>query len=321
MSEQPSSASEKKSILDAYQKVTVIGAGAIGLSWTALFLANGLKVTVNDPRPDLVDATLKGIKEITPTLKALGYEVKDLIKRLYFEEDFNKAIKDADIIQENGPENVAFKQNLYVKIEANLKSTALVLSSSSTIPATVFSEKMKDASRVLIGHPFNPPHLIPLVEIVPGKRTSKEALEQAKEFYTVIGKNPIVIEQEIPGFVANRLQSALFRESIYLVSKGVVTMDGLDQIVSSSIGLRWAAAGPFKTFTLGGGPGGLPHFIKHFASPTEAMWKIMGDPHFDQSTTDLLLDQSNDSYGKIPYEELAKERDQQQLAILHALDK
>lgn len=303
------------------QNVTVIGAGAIGLSWTALFLANGLKVTVNDPRADLEEATFKAIEAIKPTLAALGYNTKDLTTHLSFEKDLAKAVRNADIIQENGPENVAFKQDLYVQIEANLKATALVLSSSSGITATKSSEKMKDASRVLIGHPFNPPHLIPLVEILPGTKTSKEAIAQAVQFYTAIGKSPIVIEKEIPGFVANRLQSALFRESIYLVSQGVVTMETLDQIVSSSIGLRWAAAGPFKTFTLGGGPGGFPHFLQHFGSPMESSWKNLGDPHLDQATINLLLEQSNNSYGKIPYDELAKERDEQQLAVLHALRK
>jgi len=313
--------SQKNSTLSQYQNVTVIGAGAIGLSWTALFLANGLKVTVNDPRTDIKEVTLKGLEEITPTLKALGYEVSNLINNLHFEHDLNKAIKDADLIQENGPENVEFKQNLYSQIEASSKPTVLVLSSSSGIPASVFTEKMKDASRVLIGHPFNPPHLIPLVEVVPGKRTSKETVAEAVAFYSVIGKKPIVIEKEIPGFVANRLQSALFRESIYLVSQGVVSIESLDEIVSNSIGLRWAAAGPFKTFTLGGGPGGLPHFLKHLGPPLEQSWKILGDPHLDQATTNLLLEQSNGSYGKIPYDELSKERDDQQLALLNALKK
>ena len=313
--------SQKKSILSQYQNVTVIGAGAIGLSWAALFLANGLKVTINDPRTDVEEASLKGLKEIVPTLKALGYDISTIMGNLFFESDLSKAVKDADLIQENGPENVTFKQDLFVQKEANAKPNALVLSSSSGIPATVFTEKMKDASRVLIGHPFNPPHLIPLVEIVPGKRTSKEAVAEAVQFYTAIGKSPIVIEKEIPGFVANRLQSALLRESVYLVSQGVVDMESLDQIVSSSIGLRWAAAGPFKTFTLGGGPGGFPHFLKQFASPLESGWKNLGNPHFDQPTTNLLLEQSNNSYGKIPYDELAKERDQQQLAVLHALRK
>ncbi len=304
---------QKHSTLSRYQNVTVIGAGAIGLSWTALFLANGLKVTVNDPRTDVKEATLKSLEEIAPSLKALGYDISDLTNDLYFEHDLNKAIKDADLIQENGPENVEFKQNLFLQIEAGSKPTVLVLSSSSGIPSSAFTEKMKDASRVLIGHPFNPPHLIPLVEIVPGKRTSKEAIAEAVQFYRAIGKSPIVIEKEIPGFVANRLQSALFRESIYLES--------LDQIVSSSIGLRWAAAGPFKTFTLGGGPGGFPHFLKHLGPPLEQAWKNLGDPHLDQATTNLLLEQSNDSYGKIPYDELSKERDEQQLAVLNALKK
>ena len=303
------------------KQVTVIGAGAIGLSWTGLFLANGLKVTVNDPRADIKETTLNGIGEITPTLKALGYDVNTLTNNLSFEQDLDKAIKDADLVQENGPEDIAFKQDLYARMEGSLKPGALVLSSSSGIPATIFTEKMKDASRVLIGHPFNPPHLIPLVEVVPGKRTSKEAIAAAVEFYSAVGKSPIVIEKEIPGFVANRLQSALFRESIYLVSQGVVTMESLDQIVSSSIGLRWAAAGPFKTFTLGGGPGGFPHFLAHLGGPLERGWKNLGDPHLDEATTHLLLEQSKNSYGKIPYNDLARERDQQQLAILHALKK
>jgi ketoreductase RED1 len=312
---------QKRSVLSSYQNVTVIGAGAIGISWIALFLANGLKVTVNDPRTDVEEATLKGIAETTPTLSALGYDVSTLTNNLYFERDLAKAVKTADLIQENGPENIVFKQDLYAQLEVNVKPTALVLSSSSGIPASVFTEKMKDAGRVLIGHPFNPPHLIPLVEIVPGKRTVKEAVAAAVQFYTAIGKSPVVIEKEIPGFVANRLQSALFRESIYLVSQGVISMENLDQIVSSSIGLRWAAAGPFKTFTLGGGPGGFSHFLKHLGPPMENGWKNLGDPHFDQATTELLLQQSNDSYGKIPYEQLTKERDEQQLAILHALGK
>ena len=321
MGQQTFSVLEKKATLASYQKVTIIGAGAIGISWAALFLANGLNVTVNDPRPDLEEAALKEIQEISPSLKALGYDIKGLRKNLSFEKDLNKAVEDADLIQENGPENVPFKQDLYVRIESNLKPTALVLSSSSGIPSTIITEKMKDASRVLIGHPFNPPHLIPLVEVVPGTRTSKEALAAAIQFYTSIGKTPIVIEKETPGFVANRLQAALMKESTYLVSTGVVSMENLDRIVSSSIGLRWAAAGPFKTFTLGGGPGGLPHFLKHLGPGLEQLWSVLGNPHLDQPTNDLLIEQVNNSYAKTPYQELAKERDEQQLSIMKALSK
>jgi ketoreductase RED1 len=301
------------------KKATVIGAGAIGLSWTALFLANGIKVTVNDPRPDIAEATLAGLKEMEAGLESLGYNTENLAVNLSFEKDISKAVADADIVQENGPENIAFKQDLYANFEGALKPTALVLSSSSSIRSTVFTAKMKNAGRVLLGHPFNPPHLIPLVEVVPGERTSKEAVGEAIAFYTALGKSPILIEKEIPGFVANRLQAALMRESVYLVSQGVVTMESLDKIVSSSIGLRWAAAGPYKTFTLGGGPGGLPHFLQHLGPGLEGLWKILGDPHFDKPTLDLLNQQYNDSYGKIPYEKLTIERDHQQIAVIKAL--
>jgi ketoreductase RED1 len=300
---------------------TIIGAGTIGISWAALFLANGLKVTINDPRADLEKVTLEGINEVSHSLHALGYAIAGLTRQLFFENDLDKAVQDADIIQENGPENVAFKQDLYARMEKSLKSTALILSSSSSIPASVFTGKMKDPSRVLIGHPFNPPHLIPLVEVVPGKGTSKAAVAEAMTFYSSLGKKPILIDKEIPGFVANRLQAALFRESVYLVSTGVVTMENLDQIVSSSIGLRWAAAGPFKTFTLGGGPEGLPHFLAHLGPGLEQLWKILGDPHFDKPTIDLLVAQVNSGYGKVPYRELEEERDAQQLAIMAALKK
>jgi ketoreductase RED1 len=312
---------EKKPVSLQARNVTVIGAGAIGLSWSALFLANGLKVTINDPREDVEKETIKGLEAINPTLEALGYNIHSIRENLFFEKDLEKAVGQADIIQENGPENTEFKQDLYARLESFIKPTALVLSSSSSIPATVFSKKMKNPARVLIGHPFNPPHLIPLVEVVPGEKTSREALDQAVAFYTAIGKSPIVIEKEIQGFVANRLQAAIMKESVYLVRSGVVTMESLDRIVSSSIGLRWAAAGPFKTFTLGGGPGGLPHFIAHLGPGLEHLWGELGPASFDQATTELLLEQVNASYARTPYEELEKERDGQQLAILKALGK
>ena len=301
--------------------ITVIGAGAIGLSWTALFLANGWKVTVNDPREDIKTAVQEGLALIKPSLAALGYSVSELDKALSFEADLEKAVKDADYIQENGPENVAFKQELYRKLDKWVKPAALLLSSSSSIPATVFTEKMTRPERALIGHPFNPPHLIPLVEVVPGKNTSHVVAVSAMNFYSSLGKKPVLIEKEIAGFVANRLQAALMRESVHLVRSGVVTMQALDKIVSSSIGLRWAAAGPFKTFTLGGGTGGFPHFLQHLGPMLENLWKDLGDSHFDAETTRVLLEQYDASYGKIPITELEQQRDHQQLAIMKALAK
>jgi ketoreductase RED1 len=300
-------------------KITVIGAGAIGLSWTGLFLANGWQVTINDPRADIKAAALEGLAQIKPSLAALGYTVSEFEKTLSFEPDLEKAVKDADIIQENGPENLGFKQDLYEKLDKWAKPTALLLSSSSSIPASVFSAKMANPERALIGHPFNPPHLIPLVEVVPGKNTSHTATTNAMDFYRSLGKKPVLIEKEIAGFVANRLQAAMMRESVHLVKEGVITMEGLDSIVSSSIGLRWAAAGPFKTFTLGGGSGGFRHFLEGLGPMLEKLMVNIGDAHFDPETTRVLLEQYDGSYGKIPITELEEQRDHQQLAIMKAL--
>jgi ketoreductase RED1 len=308
-------------IRGARSKITIIGAGAIGLSWTGLFLANGWKVTINDPREDIKATALDGLAQIKPSLAALGYSVSEYEQAPSFEADLEKAVKDADIIQENGPENLAFKQDLYEKLDKWAKPAALLLSSSSSIPASVFSAKMTNPERALIGHPFNPPHLIPLVEVVPGKNTSQAATLSAMSFYRSLGKKPVLIEKEIGGFVANRLQAALMRESIHLVKSGVITMEGLDLIVSSSIGLRWAAAGPFKTFTLGGGSGGFRHFLQGLGPMLEGLMNNIGDAHFDAETTKILLEQYDASYGKIPITELEQQRDRQQLAIMKALDK
>jgi ketoreductase RED1 len=303
----------------APSRITVIGAGAIGLSWTGLFLANGWQVTINDPREDIKAAALAGLSQIKPSLEALGYSGSNFVKRLSFEADLEKAVKDADFIQENGPESLAFKQDLYAKLDKWVKPSAILLSSSSSIPASVFSEKMARPERALIGHPFNPPHLIPLVEVVPGKKTSREATNSAMDFYRSLGKKPALIEKEIAGFVANRLQAAMMRESVHLVKEGVITMEGLDSIVSSSIGLRWAAAGPFKTFTLGGGSGGFRHFLEGLGPMLEKLMANIGDAHFDAETTKVLLEQYDGSYGKIPITELEQQRDHQQLAIMKAL--
>src|ERR1700754_5109933 len=321
MAKQSSDSAKRNTDLAAYQNVTVIGGGAIGLSWTALFLANGWKVTINDPREDIKTAVQEGLELIKPSLAGLGYSVADLFKGLSFEADLEKAVRNADYVQENGPESIPFKQELYAKLDKWVKPGALLLSSSSSITATIFSEKMTKPERALIGHPFNPPHLIPLVEVVPGKNTSHVATVSAIFFYTSLGKKPVLIEKEIAGFVANRLQAALMRESVYLVQQGVVTMQALDKIVSSSIGIRWAAAGPFKTFTLGGGTGGFPHFLQGLGPALENLWKVLGDAHFDAETTKLLLEQYGNSYGKIPITTLEEERDRQQLAIMKALGK
>ena len=306
-------------ILERYSKVAVIGAGVIGASWTAVFLAHGLSVLINDPRDDVEAVVHDYIGKASSTLEALGLPTKNLAAKLRFEADLARAVSDADLVQENGPERVEFKQDLWARIELHVPAHALLLSSSSAKTATEQSIKMRNPGRLLIGHPVNPPHLIPLVEVVPGERTEPEAVADAVAFYKALGKVPRVLRKEIQGFVANRLQRAIFRECCHLVLEGVVTVDELDDVVTSSIGLRWSADGPFRSFHLGGGPGGFVSFFRQFAPGMEAAWKSQAAVMLDAKSQQIIIDQAEASFAATPPEKLERERDKKQLAILNAL--
>lgn len=309
----------KRATLSEFQNVAVIGAGVIGSSWAALFLAHELKVVVNDPRPDIETVVNDDLRKIAPTLRALGLPTDDLARHLRFEADLERAVEGADLVQENGPERIEFKQDLWERVGRTVSPKALLLSSSSARTATEQARDMKDASRMLIGHPFNPPHLIPLVEIVPGERTEPLAVKQAVAFYEALGKVPRVLRKEIQGFVANRLQRAIFRESCYLVQQGVVTVDELDDIVTSSIGLRWAVNGPFRSFHLGGGPGGFETFFKQFGPGMGASWKLQSPVSMDEALQNTVIEQAKASFAAMPFEQLERERDEKQIALIRAL--
>ena len=306
-------------VLRRYPNVCVIGAGVIGASWTALFLAHGLNVVVNDPQPN-IETTLKGaLLKIAPTLRELGLPHESLDRSLRFEPDLERAVAGADLVQENGPERPEWKQQLWARIENAVPKHALLLSSSSARPATEQGREMKDASRLLVGHPFNPPHLIPLVEIVPGERTGPDAIADAVAFYEALGKVPRVLKKEIQGFVANRLQRAIMREACYLVQEGVVTIDELDDIVTSSIGLRWAVYGPFSSFHMGGGPKGLESFFQHLGKNMAASFNVIPPVELDEKLQHRIIDQAAASFGKIPIPQMERQRDNAQVALLRAL--
>jgi ketoreductase RED1 len=312
-------ATAQQDILNRYSRVTVIGAGVIGASWTALVLAHGLTVVVNDPRPDVETIVRDYIRNNLSTLKELGLPTDNLEKRLSFEADLERSVTGADLVQENGPERIEFKQDLWGRIGKVVGEHALMLSSSSAKTATEQALKMSRPERLLVGHPFNPPHLIPLVEVVPGEKTSPEAVDDAVAFYAALGKVPRVVRKEMPGFVANRLQRAIFRECCYLVIQGVVKVDELDDIVTSSIGLRWAADGPFRSFHLGGGAGGFKSFFKQFGPGLNEAWKNMAPVNLDEAAQDKIIAQAEASFAAQPPEELESERDAKQLAIIRAL--
>ena len=300
-----------------FRTAVVIGAGTIGLSWTALFAAYGMTVRVSDPRPDLADALAEALGEFGPQLAAVGLNVDGLADRVHVAGDLSDAVRDADVVQENGPESVEFKKDLFARLVRDAPKHALLASSSSALPATTFTEGIEDAGRILIGHPFNPPHLMPLVEIVPGERTTEDAVSAAVDFYTFLGRTPVVVRKEMPGFVGNRLQNAISREASYLVQQGVVSPLDLDKVVTNSLGIRYATIGPFLSGHLGGGPGGYRHLADHIGKEMDKMQ--LGEVTQDPKVRERLIEAVEKTYGADSYAELAVERDRKQLAVLAAL--
>jgi ketoreductase RED1 len=177
---------------------------------------------------------------------------------------------------------------------------------------------MREPGRLLVGHPFNPPHVVPLIEVVPGSATTPAQAEAAADFYRSLGKVPVVLRKEIGGFVANRLQSALFRESVHLVQSGVVTAEELDQVVVQSVGLRWSTAGPFESYSLGGGPGGIRHLLEHLGPGMARRWKDLGQPELTPELVDALSTATEERFAGQTYEDRVTARDRVQLAVLEA---
>lgn len=299
--------------------VTVIGAGTIGLGWIALFLGHGLNVRVNSRREDAPRIVAEGLELFAPYLPDGSADPAGFAERLTFEPDLELAVADADVIVENAPENLELKQELYERIGKAAPSSALLLSSTSTLNPDDMGARMADSSRLVVGHPFNPPHVVPLVEVVAGERTSEQAVAEAVTFFESVGRVPVVLHKPILAFAANRLQSALLRESVHLVREGVVTLEELDRVVTHSIGLRWATVGPFLAFHLGGGQGGLRKWLGTLGSGLERGWEQLGRPPMDDETIRSLIEQAEAAYGSKTYEEHVKDRDAKQTAILRSL--
>ena len=261
------------------KRVEVIGTGVIGASWTALFLAKGLKVVATDVAPGAEGRLKQYVDEAWPALESLGLAPGASRSNLKFVADLSQAVAGAELVQENGPERIDFKKALYGQLDALLPPTAIIASSSSGLTMSeIQSGCPAHPERCVIGHPFNPPHLVPLVEIVGGANTSEDTIQRVTNFYTSIGKRTIRLHKEVPGHVANRLQAALWREIVYLISEGVVDVADADTAVCWGPGLRWGVMGPTLLFHLGGGQGGIEHFFDQFTGPMSAWWKVLGNP-------------------------------------------
>lgn len=301
----------------AGRTAAVVGAGTIGVSWATLFAAHGMQVRVTDPREDAEQVVEQSVRQFAETLPGGPQDSDELLTRVTVV-GLEQAVDGADVVQENGPERLDLKQTLFADVERMAPAHALLLSSTSGLMPSDMSRDMTEPGRLLVGHPFNPPHVVPLVEVVPGSATTPEQVEAAVSFYTALGRQPVVLRKEIGGFVGNRLQSALFRESVYLVLSGVVTPEELDRVVTESIGVRWATAGPFESYHLGGGPGGIRHLLEHLGPGMARRWKDLGNPELTPEVVDQLSTATEQRFADRTYEERMTDRDRAQLAVLEA---
>lgn len=303
----------------AIRRVAVIGTGTIGASWAALFLARGLEVTASDPASG-AEAALHGrIEAMWPALQRLGAVTVAQPAKVQFRANAVDAVSGAQFIQENGPEREDLKRALFAELDQALPPDAIIASSSSGLLMSRLQEVCRHPGRCVIGHPFNPPHLIPLVEVVGGAQTSPATIDRAMTFYTAIGKRPIHIRKEVKGHVANRLQAAMWREAVSLVENGVASVADVDEAIASGPGLRWALMGPHLTFHLAGGAGGMDHFMAQFSGPIQAWWQDLGAPVLTpELQRQLIAGVAEEARGR-SIDALARRRDERLLALLEAL--
>src|ERR1700676_1589109 len=258
------------------RRIAIVGTGVIGASWAALYLARGFNVVATDPAPNAEANLRQYIDAAWKDLTVLGLSPKASRDHLEFTLDMKKALSDADFVQENGPERQDFKIKLFADMDAATPLDSIIASSSSGLTMSVMQSACKHPERCVIGHPFNPPHMVPLVEVVGGAKTSVDAVRGAIEFYASMGKKPIHLRKEVVGHVANRLQAAIYREVVNLINLGVVDVADADTAVCWGPGLRWGVMGPSMLFHLGGGQGGIQHFMEHLSGPVAMWWKDLG---------------------------------------------
>jgi 3-hydroxyacyl-CoA dehydrogenase len=299
------------------RRIAIIGTGVIGASWSAFYLAHGFSVVATDPAPLAEEKLHRYVDAAWKDLSRLGLAANASTKNLEFTTNMKKAVTDADFVQENGPERADFKIKLFADLDQASPVDSIIASSSSGLTMTVMQSACKHPERCVVGHPFNPPHVIPLVEVVAGNKTSPEAVDQAMAFYASVGKKPIHLRKELVGHVANRLQSALYREVVHLIEHGVLDVADADTAVTWGPGLRWGAMGPTLLFHLGGGEGGIQHFMDHLSGPMAGLWKDLGPlteftPQTKQTIIDGVLSEAN---GR-SLDELARERDDVLLGLL-----
>ena len=272
------------------RRIAVVGTGVIGASWAAYYLSRGFDVVATDPAPNAEANLRKYVDNAWPVLSRAGLSSGASRERLSFTANMSQALAKADLVQENAPERPDFKIKLFAEMDQAAPPDAIIASSSSTITMDVMQSACKHPERCVVGHPFNPPHIVPLVEVVGGAKTSEEVIERAMSFYASIGKKPIRLHKAVPGHAANRLAAALYKEMLSLIQQGVLDVADADIAVSYGPGLRWGVMGQSLQYHVGGGAGGIHHFMEQLMPALEGLMKGLEMPNVTPALKQTVID-------------------------------
>lgn len=301
--------------------IALVGTGVIGGGWALHFLARGLEVRAFDPHPQARRRFGEMVDYAWPTLEKLGLAPGASPDRICFAASLEEAVSEVPVVQENSPEVLASKIDVLARIDAAARPETVVLSSTSGLRMTDMQVKCRHPQRTVVGHPFNPPYLIPLVEVVGGERTASEAIDWAVDFYRAFGKRPVRLNREVPGFIATRLQEALWREMLHMVDAGEATVEQIDEAVTSGPGLRWAITGPGMNYHLAGGERGMAHVLDQFGPTLKWPWTRLEAPELTPELREKLIRgcEAESAGRSIP--DMIKARDAYLVGILNLLRK
>jgi len=303
------------------QRIALLGTGTIGSGWAVHYLAQGKSLTIYDPAPDAEERLGAFVEAAWPKMERLGLSPSADRNAFRFAASAAGAVHDAEFVQESAPENLAAKIDLYRQIDDALPPQTVVASSTSGLFISDMQEGRAGANRYVVGHPFNPPHIMPLVEVVGGRQTDAEVIDWTLAFYRAHGKQAIQIRKEVAGHLANRLQVALLREAVHAVAEGIASVQDVDAAVVHALGLRWALIGPHLTIHLAGGPGGMRHHLEHLGPSIEEWWDNLGTPHLNSQVNEKLIEGMEAATAGRPVEDLANERDNLLVELIQTLKK
>lgn len=303
---------------DEVGRIACIGAGVIGGGWAAHFLARGYDVVAWDPAPDGEARLRELVATAWPALEMLGLAAGASTERLRCAATLEAAVAGAQFVQESAPERLDLKRELLAALDRATPPEVVIGSSTSGFAMTAMQPDTAGAARMVVGHPFNPPYLIPLVEVVGGARTDPAAVAWAAAFYRAAGKHALEMAHELPGFIANRLQDAMWREALHMVAAGEATVGQIDAAIREGPGLRWPIMGPCLTFHLAGGPGGMAHMLDHFGPALEEPWTRLAAPPLTPELRDRMVAGCAAEAAGRSVAELIRERDAKLVAILKA---